>query len=74
VLTLVTVILLPSTVLAGIMGMNFEVGFLRSGLDFLDGDRRDVWHRRGRTRRRPRPSLDLIAGHDPGNCLDSGPF
>ena len=27
VLTLVTVILLPSTVLAGIMGMNFEVGF-----------------------------------------------
>jgi magnesium transporter len=26
VLTLVTVILLPSTVLAGIMGMNFEVG------------------------------------------------
>ena len=26
VLTLVTVILLPSTVLAGIMGMNFQVG------------------------------------------------
>ena len=27
VLTLVTVILLPSTVLAGVMGMNFKVGF-----------------------------------------------
>jgi len=26
VLTLVTVVLLPSTVLAGIMGMNFQVG------------------------------------------------
>ena len=30
VLTLVTVVLLPSTVLAGIMGMNFQVGLFNA--------------------------------------------
>jgi magnesium transporter len=30
VLTLVTVVLLPSTVLAGIMGMNFKVGLFNA--------------------------------------------
>ena len=59
VLTLVTVILLPSTVLAGIMGMNFKVGLFDAGVGVLDRDRRDARHRRARTLSRAQSTLDL---------------
>ena len=61
VLTLVTVILLPATVLAGIMGMNFQLGFFDLVWMFwvVIGD--DARHRRARTLDRPQSTLDLVA-------------
>ena len=64
VLTLVTVILLPSTVLAGVMGMNFQRRPFRPRVDVLGRDRRDARHRRARALGRPHSALDLSRGHD----------
>ena len=59
VLTLVTVVLLPSTVLAGIMGMNFQVGLFNAVVALLARARRDARHRLARTLSRPQSPLDL---------------
>ena len=60
VLTLVTVILLPATVLAGVMGMNFQLDLFDLVVDVLGRDRRDARHRRARALGRPQSTLDLI--------------
>jgi magnesium transporter len=58
--TLVTVILLPATVLAGVRD-ELPGRPLRPGLDVLGSDRRDARHRRARPLDRPQPRLDLAA-------------
>ena len=60
VLTLVTVILLPATVPAGVMGMNFQLHLFDLAWMFSCA-RHDARHRRARTLGGPQPTLDLIA-------------
>jgi hypothetical protein len=59
VLTLVTVILLPATVLGGIIGINPKVGLLRPRLALLGRGGDDAPHCGSRTLARPGPPLDL---------------
>ena len=61
VLTLVTVILLPATVLAGVMGMNFQLHLFDLAWMFWVVIAHDARHRRARTLGGPQPTLDLIA-------------
>ena len=53
VLTLLSAVLLPSVVLAGIMGMNFKLSFFDDAEQLLAGRRRDGRLRGGDRRRRP---------------------
>ena len=62
VLTLVTVILLPSTVLAGIMRMNFRVGLFDLVWDVLGRDCRDARHGCLRAIGRTYSTFDLAEG------------
>ena len=59
VLTLLSAVLLPGVVLAGVMGMNFKLSFFDARGELLDRDRRDGRLRSGHPRRRALARLAL---------------
>jgi Mg2+ and Co2+ transporter CorA len=65
VLTLVSVILLPGALIAGVMGMNFRVGLFRTRLDVLDRRRHHPRRRLHHDRRRQEAALDLRSDAKP---------
>ena len=68
-LTIVSVLLLPSVVLAGIMGMNFKVGVFEQPVDVLGDDHNHVGARWRDSAHCQTPTMDLRPGLDDSRTM-----